>query len=39
MTLMEINLGFLFFHEVINWEIAKSNDNQSIKFPKKGTIY
>jgi len=38
MTLMEINFRFLFFLETINWEIAKSNDKQSDKFPKDGAI-
>ena len=37
-TLMEINFRFLFFLETINWEIAKSNDKQSDRFPKDGTI-
>ena len=38
MTLMEIKFEFLFFFEAINWEIEKSNDNQSAKFPKDGII-
>ena len=37
-TLMEINFIFLFFLETINWEIAKSNDNQSERFPKDAAI-
>ena len=37
-TIIEINFKFLFFLETKNWEIAKSNDNQSEKFPKDGAI-
>ena len=32
---MVINFDFLFFFETKNWEIAKNNDNQIKKFPKK----
>ena len=37
-TLMGINFRCLFFLETTNWEIAKSNDNQSARFPKDGAI-
>ena len=37
-TLTVISFKFLFFLEIMNCEMAKSNDNQSARFPKEGII-
>ena len=37
-TLIETNFKFIFFLVEKNWEIAKSNDNQSERFPRDGVI-
>ena len=38
MTLIVIKVRFLLFLETKNWEIEKSNDNQSAKLPIDGII-